>query len=154
MIQVLHEHLNMLFRIIHTANFNVAIQGLQLLYHIQAANIDTHTPSIVSIQLDGAMYVLCIVTYIILSRAVNTCSCSRIVIYIFSPVPATVTATTNQTALADRFYRVLYEKLFAPEIRSSHKQAMFLNLLYKSLKTDRNDTRVAAFVKRLLQVLF
>ena len=54
---------------------------------------------------------------------------------------------------ADRFYRALYETLLDPRLCSSSKQIMFLNLLFKSLKTDLNAKRVQAFVKRLLQAL-
>lgn len=54
---------------------------------------------------------------------------------------------------ADRFYRVLYESLLDPRLPASSKQAMYLNLLLRSLKADVNTKRVKAFVKRMLQVL-
>lgn len=54
---------------------------------------------------------------------------------------------------ADRFYRTLYESLLDPRLLSSSKQNMYLNLLYKSLKSDVNAKRVQAFVKRLLQTI-
>ncbi|KAF2222869.1 CBF/Mak21 family-domain-containing protein [Elsinoe ampelina] len=53
----------------------------------------------------------------------------------------------------DRYYRTLYESLLDPRLIHSSKQIMFLNLLYKSLKSDINIKRVQAFVKRLLQVM-
>ncbi|KAI9827552.1 MAG: hypothetical protein M1832_004902 [Thelocarpon impressellum] len=54
---------------------------------------------------------------------------------------------------SDRFYRTLYESLLDPRLLTSSKQAMYLNLLFRSLKADVNAKRVQAFVKRLLQVI-
>ncbi|KAJ9098475.1 hypothetical protein QFC19_006342 [Naganishia cerealis] len=54
---------------------------------------------------------------------------------------------------SDRFYRTLYESLLDPRLLTSSKQAMYLNLLFKALKADRNLNRVMAFVKRLVQVM-
>lgn len=53
----------------------------------------------------------------------------------------------------DRYYRVLYDSLLDPRLVTSSKQAMYLNLLFKSIRSDRNLGRVMAFVKRLLQVM-
>ena len=44
----------------------------------------------------------------------------------------------------------MYEKLKAPELLSTAHPVLFLNLLYKAMKADRDDARVAAFAKRLL----
>ncbi|KAL9000060.1 MAG: hypothetical protein Q9188_005753, partial [Gyalolechia gomerana] len=52
----------------------------------------------------------------------------------------------------DRFYRTLYESLLDPRLLTSSKQALYLNLLFKSLRADLNIKRVMAFTKRLLQV--
>nr|APG79786.1 CCAAT/enhancer binding protein zeta [Mesocentrotus nudus] len=52
----------------------------------------------------------------------------------------------------DRFYSALYRKLLDPHLSSSPRHAMFLNLLYQTLKSDDVINRVKAFVKRLLQV--
>lgn len=54
---------------------------------------------------------------------------------------------------SDRFYRVLYESLLDPRLLTSSKQVMYLNLLYRSLKSDVSIKRVKAFVKRLLQIV-
>jgi len=51
-----------------------------------------------------------------------------------------------------RFYRALYAKLGAWELRASSKHAMLLNLLFKAMKMDPKAPRVFAFLKRLLQV--
>lgn len=62
-----------------------------------------------------------------------------------------ISATKHYSA--DRFYRTLYESLLDPRLFTSSKQIMYLNLLYKSLKSDINVRRVQAFVKRLLQII-
>ncbi|KAL0939426.1 ccaat-box-binding transcription factor [Colletotrichum truncatum] len=54
---------------------------------------------------------------------------------------------------SDRFYRTLYESLLDPRLATSSKQALYLNLLLRSLKADVDTRRVKAFAKRMLQVL-
>ena len=61
-------------------------------------------------------------------------------------------SATRQLA-TDRYYRTLYESLLDPRLITSSKQALYLNLLYRSLKADVDVRRVKAFVKRMLQVL-
>jgi ribosome biogenesis protein MAK21 len=53
----------------------------------------------------------------------------------------------------ERFYRTLYESLLDPRLVTSSKQALYLNLLFRSLKNDVDVRRVKAFVKRMLQVI-
>lgn len=53
---------------------------------------------------------------------------------------------------ADRFYRVLYEKLNAPEFKLTSHNSQFLNLVFIALKADTIESRVCGFAKRLLQV--
>ncbi|KAG9678327.1 CBF-domain-containing protein, partial [Aureobasidium melanogenum] len=89
------QHLDTIFRVTHSSNFNTSIQALMLIQQISATK---H----------------------------------------FS---------------ADRFYRTLYESLLDPRLITSSKQIMYLNLLFKSLKSDVNVKRVQAFVKRLLQTI-
>ena len=55
-------------------------------------------------------------------------------------------------ASMDRFYRTLYESLLDPRLLTSSKQALYLNLLFRALRSDLNVKRVKAFAKRLLQV--
>ncbi|KAG8200238.1 hypothetical protein JTE90_025014 [Oedothorax gibbosus] len=55
-------------------------------------------------------------------------------------------------SISDRFYSVLYRKLFDPELATSSRQASVLNLVYRALKKDVAVVRIKAFVKRLLQV--
>ncbi|CAG9790181.1 unnamed protein product [Diatraea saccharalis] len=52
----------------------------------------------------------------------------------------------------DRYYTSLYRKLTCPEIFNTTHSALLFSLIYKSLKQDKNINRVAAFVKRLLQL--
>ena len=54
--------------------------------------------------------------------------------------------------IPDRYYRALYERLFAPDLQHASKLSMFLNLLYRSVNSDQNTTRVYAFIKRALQI--
>ncbi|XP_012330848.2 CCAAT/enhancer-binding protein zeta [Aotus nancymaae] len=58
----------------------------------------------------------------------------------------------SQQTISDRYYAALYRKMLDPGLMMCSKQAMFLNLVYKSLKADIVLRRVKAFVKRLLQV--
>ncbi|KAJ0061117.1 hypothetical protein NL108_007854 [Boleophthalmus pectinirostris] len=58
----------------------------------------------------------------------------------------------SQQSVSDRYYGALYRKLLDPGLSGSSRQGMFLNLLYKSLRSDSVLRRVKSFVKRLLQV--
>ena len=64
-----------------------------------------------------------------------------------------VSAARPSSSIADRFYRTLYASMVDPRLVGSAKQAMYLNLLFKALKEDKNHARVKAFVKRFVQVL-
>ena len=64
-----------------------------------------------------------------------------------------VAAASSSTPLADRFYRTLYDSLLDARLAVSSKQAMYLNLLFRSIKADEDANRVKAFAKRLCQVL-
>ena len=54
---------------------------------------------------------------------------------------------------SERFYSTLYKKMLdiSGLSNSSAKQALFLNLLYKAMKSDEETNRSVAFVRRLLQ---
>ncbi|KAI9766097.1 MAG: hypothetical protein M1840_006804 [Geoglossum simile] len=91
---IFEKHLDTLFKVIHSSNFNTSIQALMLVQQLSA------------------------------SKQVSS----------------------------DRFYRTLYQTLLDPRLLTSSKQAMYLNILFKSLKGDLNIKRVKAFIKRLLQV--
>ena len=89
------RHLDALFKVTHSSNFNTSIQALMLVQQL----VGPH---------QGSM---------------------------------------------DRFYRTLYESLLDPRLLTSSKQALYLNLLFRVLKSDLNVKRVKAFAKRLLQVV-
>ncbi|RYC61599.1 hypothetical protein CHU98_g4616 [Xylaria longipes] len=91
----LESHLDTLFRITHSSNFNTSIQALMLIQQLSA----------------------------------------------------------NRQLATERYYRTLYESLLDPRLVTSSKQALYLNLLYRSLKSDVDVRRVKAFVKRMLQIL-
>ena len=48
--------------------------------------------------------------------------------------------------------RALYGILLSPELARSNKSTIFLSLLFRAMRADVSDRRVAAFVKRTLQV--
>ncbi|KAI0151853.1 CBF-domain-containing protein [Xylariaceae sp. FL1272] len=91
----LESHLDTLFRITHSSNFNTSIQALMLIQQLSA----------------------------------------------------------NRQLATERYFRTLYESLLDPRLINSSKQALYLNLLYRSLKSDVDVRRVKAFVKRMLQTL-
>lgn len=61
--------------------------------------------------------------------------------------------STSKHLAVDRFYRTLYESLLDPRLITSSKHALYLNLLFRSLRSDLNVKRVKAFAKRMLQVV-
>ena len=66
---------------------------------------------------------------------------------------AQASGSAFSTSLRDRFYRTLYASLTDPRLSTSNKQALYLNLVFKALKADHDTGRVAAFVRRFVQVL-
>lgn len=94
--ETLEKHLDTLFRITHSSNFNTAIQALILVQQL----------------------------------------------------------TVTKHIAVDRYYMTLYESLLDPRLIRSSKQALYLNLLFRSLKNDVDVRRVKAFVKRMLQICF
>jgi ribosome biogenesis protein MAK21 len=90
----MEKHVDTLFKIAHSANFNTGIQALLLIQHL----------------------------------------------------------SISKNLASDRFYRTLYESLLDPRLITSSKQALYLNLLLRSLKNDLDVRRVKAFVKRMLQI--
>ena len=66
---------------------------------------------------------------------------------------ASSTLSSSAGSIADRFYRTLYASLYDPRLSTSSKQAMYLNLLLKCIKSDKNLDRAKAFVRRFIQIL-
>ncbi|POS87128.1 hypothetical protein EPUL_000721 [Erysiphe pulchra] len=61
-------------------------------------------------------------------------------------------ATTKNLSV-DRFFRTLYESLLDPRLITSSKHTLYLNLLYRALRSDFDINRVKAFVKRMVQLI-
>jgi hypothetical protein len=59
----------------------------------------------------------------------------------------------SNAPVVSRYYRALYATLLDSRLHTTRNQALFLNLLFKSLKGDPEKARVMAFVKRFCQVL-
>ncbi|KAJ3018544.1 hypothetical protein HKX48_002823 [Thoreauomyces humboldtii] len=59
---------------------------------------------------------------------------------------------SSRQSISDRFYRTLYETLVDLRLYTASKQAMYLNLLFRSMKADTSNARVKAFIKRLVQI--
>jgi ribosome biogenesis protein MAK21 len=59
----------------------------------------------------------------------------------------------SKSPIVSRYYRALYVTLLDSRLHTTRNQALFLNLLFKSLKADPEQARVMAFVKRFCQVL-
>ena len=59
----------------------------------------------------------------------------------------------TSSPIVSRFYRALYATLLDSRLHTTRNQALFLNLLFKSLKADSHQPRIMVFVKRFCQVL-
>ncbi|OMH80027.1 Ribosome biogenesis protein MAK21 [Zancudomyces culisetae] len=59
----------------------------------------------------------------------------------------------NGISSKDRFYSSLYSTLLDYRIESSSKKALYLNLLLKAMQADSDIDRLAAFVKRIFQII-
>ncbi|UJR23294.1 hypothetical protein I4U23_026310 [Adineta vaga] len=88
------EHLNDLFRIVHSTNFKTSVRALQLLFRL----------------------------------------------------------AEQRSEIDDRYYNALYKKLSEPEWKNSKMLSTFLNLIFKSMLKDSMESRIRAFMKRLLQL--
>ncbi|KAJ3051445.1 hypothetical protein HK097_007531, partial [Rhizophlyctis rosea] len=58
---------------------------------------------------------------------------------------------SSTSSVSDRFYRALYETLLDTRLYTASKQALYLNLLYRSLKSDTSLKRSKALIKRIVQ---
>ncbi|KAJ7090360.1 CBF/Mak21 family-domain-containing protein [Mycena belliarum] len=73
-----------------------------------------------------------------------------------TPSEASSSTSPTSKSITDRYYRTLYSSLHDARLATSSKQAMYLNLLFKSLKADAGNEdgeRVKAIVRRFVQVL-
>ncbi|KAJ3983091.1 CBF/Mak21 family-domain-containing protein [Lentinula detonsa] len=65
-------------------------------------------------------------------------------------------SASTSKSIVDRYYRALYASLHDERLATSSKQAMYLNLLFKSIKNDAGNLeneRIKALVRRFVQVL-
>ena len=65
-------------------------------------------------------------------------------------------STSTSKSITDRYYRTLYASLHDARLATSSKQAMYLNLLFKSVKADvghGDGERVKAMIRRFVQLL-
>ena len=83
----------------------------------------------------------------------------QITVSLTSSVKTNTASSTVTKSITDRYYRALYASLHDNRLPSSSKQAMYLNLFFKSVKADaasagngRND-RIKALIRRFTQVL-
>ena len=51
--------------------------------------------------------------------------------------------------MCDSYYTSLYRKMLDPELMTSSKQALFLNLLFKSMKKDTSTKRIQVGPERV-----
>ena len=81
----------------------------------------------------------------------------RLIMQICQSLSTTPSESSSHAGLSasitDRYYRTLYASLHDSRLNSSSKQAMYLNLLLKSLKMDTNIERTKAFIRRFVQHL-
>ncbi|KAJ7611600.1 CBF/Mak21 family-domain-containing protein [Roridomyces roridus] len=64
--------------------------------------------------------------------------------------------SSSSSSITDRYYRTLYSSLHDTRLATSSKQAMYLNLLFKSIKADAGNAdgeRIKAIIRRFVQVL-
>ena len=75
--------------------------------------------------------------------------------HISASLSSAPSSSAMSRSITDRYYRTLYASLHDPRLPASAKQAMYLNLLFKSIKADPNASgeRVKALVRRFVQVL-
>ncbi|KZV64527.1 CBF-domain-containing protein [Peniophora sp. CONT] len=117
-------HMDTLFLISHTSTFNITVQALTLVHHVVAGLQEASGVG------KGKMAE---------SGGVDGKGGEK--------------GKGTVDAVISRYYRTLYATLFDPRVFTSNKQAMYLNLVYKSLKGDTDTERVKAFVRRFCQVL-
>ncbi|TFK35819.1 CBF/Mak21 family-domain-containing protein [Crucibulum laeve] len=73
-----------------------------------------------------------------------------------STTASSPTSSATAKSITDRYYRTLYVSLHDPRLATSSKQAMYLNLLFKSIKADvgnEDGERVKAIIRRFVQLL-
>eukprot|EP00941_MAST-03F_sp_MAST-3F-sp1_P001892 g1892.t1 len=119
------EHLDMLFKLAHVSSIQTAVQALSFVFEL----IDPK------------------------KNGKKSNSKTKVNAIDHRPVDSSsVSAETPSkfSKLENRFYRALYSLCLSPAVTTG-KPKLFLNLVFRALKSDSNETRVRAVVKRLLQ---
>jgi ribosome biogenesis protein MAK21 len=129
----LEEHVDALYRIVHTAPPSACTQALMLLYQLA---VGSSTPGAAAASPPPSKE----------KHHPNDKTTTN------SKKPGKL-LTDQQEARRDRFYRALYASMSQqqPGLLSSGKHlTLYCNLLYKAMKYDTDATRVVAFAKQLL----
>ena len=129
---VIRNHTDGLFKIVHTSHFAASVQALILIFHIVSMMKQDESEAI---------------------NKDNTNSKTNTNVETKSSTiqkEQRENGDINVSSLEARFYRALYEKI--KELPKVGKPTLFLNLLYKALKLETEITRFNAFSKRLLEV--
>ena len=122
------QHIDALFRIVHSASFSTSTQALTLISHIVLNNQeDSNTRN----KVKGKD-----------KKDVAEESGEK------SDTKAPI--SKSEVDLINRFYRSLYSKLLSDQILTRSHNTLFLNLLFRSMKRDPDESRIIAFVKRIL----
>eukprot|EP00953_Heterococcus_sp_UTEX-ZZ885_P024026 13171-Heterococcus_DN1.PRE.1 len=127
----LTEHIDQLFKTVHSTGFNTSTQALLLIFHVVKSDTPSHSrpkPGTTS-------------TTKAASSSTDDASTA-----------AGAAAAVAESPLVTRFYNALYAKLGDADLRQAHQPALFLNLVYRALKADTVMDRVTACSKKLLQV--
>lgn len=90
--------------------------------------------------------------YIVHNTPINVSIQSLMLLYQCIHYDSDNIVLTTDNNLITRYYRTLYQLLLNQDLWfSSSRYAYVLNLLYKSIKTDHNQQRICAFIRRILQ---
>jgi ribosome biogenesis protein MAK21 len=125
------QHIDALFRIVHSASFSTSTQALTLISHI-VLNSEEGNSGTSKSKGKGKE-----------KEKVEEAAAA-------AAESSAAPSSKAEVDLVNRFYRALYSQLLADQILTRSHNTLFLNLLFRSMKRDPVDTRVIAFVKRIL----
>ena len=120
------QHIDALFRIVHSASFSTSTQALTLISHIVLNNEDSGSNTNSKRQIKDKET----------EGKIST--------------ESSAPSSKSEVDLINRYYRALYSQLLADQILTRSHNTLFLNLLFRSMKRDPLEVRIIAFVKRIL----
>ena len=132
----LEEHLDVLFRLVHVANFSASTQALSILFHLTQSMSNKGGK-----KKDGGKG----------EKGKKGGKGGEKTEQDQPQGAQQEPGKETSGRVRDRFYRALYAKMNTPDFRAAAQPTLFLNLLYKAMRGDPSPGRVAAFAKRLLQ---